>query len=87
MLFDETVSSLQPEMIIAFKRSLELGKWPDGRCMSQEQKALCLEVILIYEKSHDVPKEARLGYVDRSSLMVRGSKAQSSNIIQLLKGE
>lgn len=87
MLFDETVSSLKPEMIVEFKRSLEIGKWPDGRSMNQEQKELCLEVIMMYEEFHDIPVEERVGYIDRRSLTARGSKAESTHIIKLLKGE
>jgi uncharacterized protein YeaC (DUF1315 family) len=88
MSFDEVLQSLTPEIIVSFRQALELGKWPDGRLMTTEQKALCMEAVLKYEAIHQVPEAERLGYIDRSGLEKRRNQLKTStNLIKLMKGE
>ncbi len=63
MDYQEVVKQITPELYQTFKRSLELGKWPDGRQMSVEQKQHCLQAVIAYDALH-TPKDQRVGHVD-----------------------
>ena len=64
MTVQELIQSLTPEIYMNMKRSLELGRWPDGRSLNKEQKALCMEALLHYEVEHNVPEQERIGYME-----------------------
>lgn len=64
MNFENAAKQLDPELYGRFKKALELGKWPDGRELTREQKEICLQTVIVYENAHDVPDEERVGYVD-----------------------
>lgn len=65
MKFEDVAKQLDPEIYQRFKTALELGKWPDGRAMTREQKEICLQSVMVYENEHDVPEQERVGYIDR----------------------
>lgn len=65
MKFEDVAKQLDPEIYQRFKTALELGKWPDGRVMTREQKEICLQSVMVYENEHDVPEQERVGYIDR----------------------
>ena len=65
--FNALVDQLTPEIYERFKCAVEIRKWPDGRSLTDEQVDLCLEAIIRYEESASIPKDARVGYIDRSS--------------------
>ncbi len=58
----QLIDSITPEIYENLKRSIELGKWPDGRGLSQEQKEHSMQAIIAYEEKHKTPEE-RTGYV------------------------
>lgn len=64
--YKDTVSRLPADVVERFKTALETGKWPDGQVLSEEQKAQCMEAVLIYEAQHKSPQE-QTGYIDRGS--------------------
>lgn len=66
MNFEDLAKNIDPEIYQRFKVAIELGKWPDGRLLSREQKELCLQAILIYEAKHQMNEGDRVGYVDTS---------------------
>lgn len=63
MNFDELANSLSPDTYSRLRAALELGRWPTGQALTKAQKSLCLEAIIKYEISHNVPAEQRTGYV------------------------
>ncbi|MDI9245047.1 DUF1315 family protein [Marinobacter sp. CHS3-4] len=65
MTYDELIKRLDPTVYQNLKRSLELGKWPDGRKLTDEQRGICMEAIIYYEEHHQIPQEQRTGYLDR----------------------
>lgn len=65
MTFEKLVQKLSPDLYHRLRTSVELGKWPDGRSLSPEQKALCMEAVIYYENHHGVPDAQRVGYIDR----------------------
>lgn len=65
MTYDELIERLDPTVYRNLKQAIELGKWPDGRVISREQRVICLEAVIYYENKHNVPEEERVGYLDR----------------------
>jgi uncharacterized protein len=63
---DELIEALTPAMLADLKRAVELGKFPDGRVVSTEQRELMLEAVLRYEALH-TPPDARTGFIDRGN--------------------
>lgn len=59
---DEVLRALNPELIESFKRAIELGKWPDGKKLTDEQREVCMQSIILYEHQN-VPEHERTGYV------------------------
>ena len=66
MQYEQLVEQLTPELYESFKRAIEIGKWPDGRVLTDEQKALCMEAVIAYEFKN-VDEEERVGYIDKGS--------------------
>lgn len=66
MDFEKLISNITPDIYKALKLSIEIGKWPDGRVLSQEQKELCMEAVISYEQKY-VDETDRVGYIDRGS--------------------
>lgn len=62
MDLQQLIQSITPEIYQNLKRSIELGKWPDGRVLTPEQKENSLQALIAYETLH-FPEEERSGYV------------------------
>jgi uncharacterized protein YeaC (DUF1315 family) len=62
--YRDTLASLGPEVYRRFRRALELGKWPDGRVLTEAQKRACMEAIVTFETENLAPED-RVGYIDR----------------------
>lgn len=66
MTFSRLVESLTPDTVGNLRRAVELGKWPDGRRLSDEQRASCMRAVLFWEQKY-LPETERTGYIDRGS--------------------
>jgi len=64
MDYDRLIDSMTPAIHQALRRAVELGKWPDGRALSDEQRSLCMQAVITWESRH-LPEEQRTGYIDR----------------------
>jgi uncharacterized protein YeaC (DUF1315 family) len=64
MEYQDVLEQLKPEVYASFKRTLELGRWPDGRPLSDDQRKHCMQAIIAYDQIH-LPEEQRVGYIDR----------------------
>lgn len=62
--FDKLVATLTPELVASFRRAIETGKWPDGRRLSEEQRATCMQAVIAWEHRH-LPEAERTGYIDK----------------------
>lgn len=61
---NELVESLTPSMVSDLKQAIELGKFPDGRVVSREQKELMIEATILYD-ALKLPEEERTGFIHR----------------------
>lgn len=64
MQFADAARQLDPEVYRRLRQSLELGKWPDGRVLTPEQKGIVMEAVIHYEQSNGIPETERVGYMD-----------------------
>ncbi|MDP0562215.1 MAG: DUF1315 family protein [Candidatus Endonucleobacter sp. (ex Gigantidas childressi)] len=62
MRFEDFLSRITPELYKTLRRSLELGKWPDGSILKAEQKSATLQALIIYERKQ-IPERERIGYM------------------------
>ncbi len=65
MTYEELIQAMTPDMHASLKRAVELGKWPDGRRLTPEQKDICLRAVIAYDLEHK-PTEERVGFIDRT---------------------
>ncbi|GAA3948735.1 YeaC family protein [Allohahella marinimesophila] len=70
------LKQITPDVYEALRSSLQLGRWPDGNQLTQEQKALCMEAIIRYEHINNFPDERRTGYVGGKKEMACGTQAE-----------
>ena len=55
---------ITPEIYQAFKTAIEIGKWPDGRVLSDAQKETCMSAVISYEMEN-IEETSRTGYIDK----------------------
>lgn len=67
MNFADLIKSFTPERYEALKRAVELGKWHDGRLMTQEERETSLQVLIAYDLAYK-PEHERIGYVHKEKL-------------------
>lgn len=60
--FLEAIDNITPEIYESLKQAVEIGKWPDGRKLTQEQKELSLQAMIAWE-TNNLPEEERTGYM------------------------
>lgn len=65
MTFERMIQQMTPAIYESLKQAVSLRKWPDGRMLSAEQTALCLEAVMRYEAENKVPERERVGYLER----------------------
>lgn len=69
MTFDELLASMTPAIHETMKQALEIGKWPDGRRLTDDERETCMQAVIAYDALH-VAEEERVGYIDRSKKTV-----------------
>lgn len=60
--FHRIVRNLTADTCLALRRAVEIGRWPDGRELTDEQRRLCMEAVLTWEMEH-LPEHERTGYI------------------------
>ncbi|AEF54862.1 YeaC family protein [Marinomonas posidonica] len=63
MNFKEMIDNMSPEVYASLKQAVELGKWPNGVRLTEEQKELCLQAVITYDYSNK-SEQQRVGYID-----------------------
>ncbi len=64
MNIEQTLATLTPEIVDRLRTAVELGKWPSGQPVSAEQRATCMQAVLVWEHAH-LPENQRTGYIDK----------------------
>ncbi len=61
---EKMLAAMTPELLAAFRLAIEIGKWPDGRRLTPEQRETCMQAVIAWELKH-LPEEQRTGYIDK----------------------
>jgi len=64
MNFNDLINTITPEGYDNLKRAVELGKWPNGARLSDDQKTQCMQAVIAYEQKN-IPETERVGYIDK----------------------
>ncbi len=65
MTYEELIKAMTPEIHQSLQRAVELGKWPDGRRLSDEQRDICMRAVIAYDHEKK-PAEERVGFINRT---------------------
>ncbi|MFC3093576.1 DUF1315 family protein [Alteromonas sediminis] len=49
MNIDALLASMTPHTYNNLRQAVETGKWPDGRQLDDNQKAVCLQAVMLYQ--------------------------------------
>jgi uncharacterized protein YeaC (DUF1315 family) len=63
MNFDDLIKSISPEIYENLKRAVELGKWPDGNKLTDQQRDSCMQAIIAWETKNIADSTQHTGYV------------------------
>lgn len=66
MTFEKMIEAMTPEVYQSLRRAVELGKWPNGMRLTQEQRETSLRAVIAYEHRHGVSEQERVGFIDRT---------------------
>ena len=66
MNIEQMLAVLDPEIVGRLKTAIEIGKWPNGVALTQEQRQICMQAVYAWEIKH-LPAEEGSGYIDRGT--------------------
>ena len=73
MDYEQLIDSLTPDIVERLRRSVETGRWPDGRALTPEQRENSLQAIIAWDQ-RQLPEDERVGYIDTSA-KARGARS------------
>ncbi|MCK5893038.1 MAG: DUF1315 family protein [Endozoicomonadaceae bacterium] len=62
MDFEQLIKTMAPGTVANLRRVIELGRWPDGRGLTAEQRGSSLQAVIAWENLH-LPDSERTGYL------------------------
>ncbi|MCS3832513.1 uncharacterized protein YeaC (DUF1315 family) [Aeromonas veronii] len=72
--FLQAIRQMPAEVYERLKTAVELGKWPDGKHLTDEQKATSLQAVMAWQSMHiDNPEHMNIG---RDGEIVMKSKSE-----------
>ncbi len=80
MNIEALLSSMTPEIYARLSDAVETGKWPDGTPLNEEQKASCMQAVMLYQAK--VAKSSEHMTVGESGEIVHKSKADFKRALQ-----
>ena len=60
--FAQMIENITPEIYESLKLAVEIGKWSDGRKLTDEQRELSLQAVIAWELQN-LPEDQRTGYM------------------------
>ena len=64
MDYRQLVETMTLETYQNLKRSVELGKWPDGKPLSAEQRENAMQAVILWGETH-LEADERVGFIDK----------------------
>ncbi|WP_417222530.1 YeaC family protein [Amphritea sp.] len=65
MNFEKMIEAMTPEVYQSLKRAVELGKWPNGDRLTDEQRQTSLRAVIAYDQTK-LPEHERTGFINRT---------------------
>ena len=62
MNFETMIQTMTPDVYQSLKLAVELGKWPNGQRLTDEQRQTCLRAVIAYDQTK-LPEHERTGYI------------------------
>lgn len=81
MDYQHVVQNLSPDVVSRLRKSLETGRWPDGRELTAQQKEDTLQALIAWDEAH-LPKDQRVGFIDNSKLGKKSSSKIESETLR-----
>ncbi|MBY6063066.1 DUF1315 domain-containing protein [Pseudidiomarina sediminum] len=86
MQFDDLLASITPETFARLVTAVEIGRWPDGVALSEEQRANTIQLVMAYQAKYCPSDEPfRIGadglLVTRSKSAMRADLARDEQTI------
>ncbi len=60
----QLIENMSPAIYQSLLRSVELGKWPDGKTLTLEQRANAMQAIIAWGEQHLAAPD-RVGYIEK----------------------
>ncbi len=60
----QLIETMTPAIYKSLKRSVEIGKWPDGKALTPEQRREALQAVIAWGKLH-LPESEQVGFIDK----------------------
>ena len=74
----DLIKTITPDIYERFKKAIETGKWNDRTLLTEDQKAITLRAIILYERVHLLEQE-RVGFTGSNNC---GKKAASDQVLK-----
>lgn len=62
MQLDAFLRRMTPAIHQSLRTALELGKWPDGRPLTEQEREASLQAVIVYEHEN-LPESERVGFM------------------------
>mgnify|MGYP000098586325 FL=1 len=74
----DLIKNITPDIYERFKKAIETGKWNDRTLLTEDQKAITLRAIILYEQVHLLEHE-RVGFTRFNNC---GKKVASDQVLK-----
>ena len=64
MDYQQMIESMTPQIYENLRRAVELGKWPDGKKVTPEQREHAMQAIIAWGERH-LDAADRIGFIDK----------------------
>ena len=64
MDYQQLIETMTPAIYQNLKRSVEIGKWPDGKPLTPEQRQEAMQAVIAWGKLY-LPENERVGFIDK----------------------
>ena len=71
----DLIKTITPDIYERFKKAIETGKWNDRTLLTEDQKAITLRAIILYEQVHLLEHE-REGFTDSKNCEKKAASDQ-----------
>ncbi len=64
MDYRQLIDAMTQGIYRSLRRAVEIGKWPDGRPLTPEQRSESMQALIAWGQMH-LPENERIGFIDR----------------------